>query len=53
VAEALVDEDEDGDEDELLRSEDISITKSEELGISFEHTARWHALSKSFDRPWF
>lgn len=46
VAEAL-------EEDELLRIEAISITKSAELGISFKNTVGWHALSKVFDRPWF
>ena len=46
VAEALEDE-------ELTQEEHISIDESEDLGISFEDTARWHALSKVFDRPWF
>jgi hypothetical protein len=41
------------DEDGLPRKEDVSIADSEDLGISFKDTARWHALSKVFDRPWF
>jgi hypothetical protein len=46
VAEAL-------EEDELPRSEAISMTKSEELAVSFNDTARWHALPRFFDRSWF
>jgi hypothetical protein len=41
------------EEDELPRKEDVSTKESENLGISFEDTARWHALSTVFNCPWF
>jgi Heterokaryon incompatibility protein (HET) len=39
---------------EALESvEEVTVEKSEELGISFDEEAQWQAFRSFFDRPWY